>query len=140
MCCVFAAFCRRLDCALARRPTVSPVSGCASPRGAWLPSYRLLSAGRALDAAAKRGLWSVHHGGSVQGVQYRISIDPFQLVGMKFRAGSSKLDQANPGLTEFFLSTFWPTNREVARTDQPRGPSRLKACRGRRILSGSDSL
>ena len=40
---------------------------------------------------------------------------------------------------EFFLSTFWPTNRTVATTDQPEGLSRLKTCRGRRILSQSDA-
>ena len=60
-----------------------------------------------------------------------------------FRTGpySSKPDSANPGLTEFFLPTFWPTNRTISTADQPQGMSKLKAaCRGRQIFSENDSF
>ena len=58
---------------------------------------------------------------------------PVQPFSNPAESDSSKPDQANPGLTEFFLSTFWPPNRTRLQT-QPEGLSRLKACRGRRIL------
>ena len=47
--------------------------------------------------------------------------------------GLIKLDLANPGLTEGFLFTFWPTNPMDLTPDQPEGLSRLKTCQGRQI-------